>query len=50
MLAKFLREFMSVRIHVAPVLTPVRIQDKILANYLCIGFVPGGVADLGFQE
>ena len=28
-LAKFLREFIRVRIHVAPVFAPVRIQEKI---------------------
>ena len=42
MLAKFSREVISVRIHVAPVFARVRIQEKFLANYLCIGFVPGG--------
>ena len=42
-LAKFLREFISVRIHVAPEFAPARIQEKFLANYLCIGFVPGGI-------
>ena len=41
-LAKFLREFISVQIHVAPVFVPARIQEKFLANYLCIGFVPRG--------
>ena len=44
MLAKFLREFISVWIHVAPVFAPVLIQEKVLANYVCIGFVPGGIA------
>ena len=32
------------QIHVALVFAPARIQEKIvLANYLCIGFVPGGI-------
>ena len=39
-LARFLRDFISVRIHVAPVFAPAK---KILVNYLCIGFVPGGI-------
>ena len=39
--AKFLREFISVRRHVVLVFAPARIQKKILANCLCIGFVPG---------
>ena len=30
------------RTHAAPVFAPARTQEKTLANYLCIGFVPGG--------
>ena len=45
MVAKFLREVISGRIHVAPVFAPARIQEIFLGNYLCIGFVPGGTLD-----
>ena len=31
--AKFFREFISVRIHADPVFAPARIQAKLLANY-----------------
>ena len=34
-------------IHVAPVFAPAQIQEKFLANYLCIGFVPGGTYRCG---
>ena len=44
MLAKFLGEFMSVRIHAAPVFASARIQARIPGDYLCIGFVPGGIS------
>ena len=33
---------MSVRIHAALVFAPGRIQEKYVANYLCIGFALGG--------
>ena len=35
---------MSVRIQAAPIFAPARIQEKkVLANDLCIGFVPAGI-------
>ena len=40
--AKFLGEFISVRIHATPVFTPARVHEKILANCLCIGYGPRG--------
>ena len=42
--AKFWGEFVSVRIHAAPVLHPHEYRKNILAHYFCIGFVPGGIA------
>ena len=47
MFYKIVREFTSARIHAAPVFAPARIQEKSLANHLCIGFVPGD--DVGTQ-
>ena len=41
-LCQILRGIHSVRIDAAPVFAPARIQQIFLANYLCIGFVPGG--------
>ena len=42
--AKFLGEFVSVRMHAAPVFALARIQENILEDFLYIGgFVPGGM-------
>ena len=38
-----LGELISLRIHAAHVFAPGWIQEIFLANYLCIGFVPGGI-------
>ena len=47
MFAKFLRELISVRIHAAPVFARARarMQEKYLANYLCIGFMLGSTSE-----
>ena len=41
---KFLRDFILLRIHVPPVFAPARMQENIPGEYLCIGFVPGGIS------